>query len=63
MKREAIRPGGLFRCCVQSLLDAASPAKDGEIRGCTVGKGCDARVIYRFGAWEWLPQRQVGKHR
>lgn len=53
MNNDPVRIGGLFRCCVQSIREGQA-GTDGEIRGCTVGKGCDSHVIFRHGAWEWL---------
>lgn len=61
MTPDAIRPGGLFRCCIASIMQADQPpGTEGEIRGCTIGKGCDARVVFRIGAWEWLRPKDLG---
>jgi hypothetical protein len=53
MNEDHVRIGGLFRCCIESIIRGQAGA-EGEIRGCTVGKGCDTHVVYRDGAWEWL---------
>lgn len=58
MSADPIRIGGLFRCCIESIRDG-QPGVEGEIRGCTVGRGCGEHVVFRDGVWEWLPDRPV----
>ena len=46
------RPGGLLRCCVQTIEerpDEPEPS-EGDVMEC---KWCSDSVIFRDGAWEW----------
>lgn len=52
---DPIRTDGLFRCCVESIRTWGPDfAEEGDILTCRVGVGCQIRVIYLNGAWEWL---------
>ena len=52
-----VRPGGLLRCCLQSLREnmdkRAEPPKEGDRLGCRFCKNVGGGMIFRDGAWEW----------
>lgn len=47
----SIRIGGLFRCCIDNILNAPeSEEKEGNIIMCPV---CKDQAVFKQGAWEW----------
>ena len=50
-----LRPGGLMRCCTQTLADvmevATEQPKEGDVLRCNYCKRDN--MIFRDGAWEW----------
>ena len=47
-----VRPGGLMRCCIQSLADAPKAPSEGDAYRC---HWCtdEFGMVFRDGAWEW----------
>ena len=58
MANEPIYIGGLLRCCVQTLVQRDEPGTVGEVVICTVGIGCEGRMILREDGWHWLPHNE-----
>ena len=52
---QKLRPGGLLRCCTQSLAEYAEEPQYNEKEGLTLAcKWCKGGgMIFRDGAWEW----------
>jgi hypothetical protein len=45
------RPGGLMRCCLATLDEAAEHnPKEGDTQGC---RYCKNGMRFKDGAWEW----------
>lgn len=44
----SFRPG-LYRCCIESVVNSDAPGEEGDLVGC---KHCEAIVFFRDGAWE-----------
>ena len=56
-----IRPGGLMRCCVQTLneLPADRVDREGEVLKCNY---CEGWMRFCKGAWEWMPEAPKPVH-
>lgn len=51
-----VRTPGLFRCCVNTALEAEPGEEEGQVLAC---KYCTwGRMIWRDGAWEWDQREQ-----
>jgi len=49
--KQEIRPGGLFRCCIETIKRLApSTAREGDSIRCMF---CAEGLRFREGAWEW----------
>jgi hypothetical protein len=47
-----IRPGGLLRCCIETLIGTRPEETEGntvKCEFCSLGK-----MVYSLGAWEWV---------
>jgi hypothetical protein len=56
MHEHNLRPGGVMRCCIETLSKHIGrqpetvPVAEGDRLGCLY---CSSGLIYRDGAWEW----------
>lgn len=51
-----VRPGGLMRCCLQTLDDEMNKATEKPTEGATLHcRYCDEPygLVYTAGAWQW----------
>lgn len=48
--RIPIRPGGLMRCCTNTIAEHDGPEDEGTVLPC---KRCPETMVVRDGAWEW----------
>jgi hypothetical protein len=59
-----VRPGGLMRCCIETLTEAMKNAttepKDGDTMLCAYCKPENGGMIFRDGAWEWNRPESMG---
>lgn len=53
-------PGGLFRCCVQTIIDDPGPDEIGRTMNCPF---CDAPLVvvqgHRHPEWEWNREAEI----
>jgi hypothetical protein len=54
MAIEPIYHGGLFRCCVQTLVDRTEPGTVGEVVNCAYGCGEKGQMVLDENGWRWL---------
>jgi hypothetical protein len=50
-----ISSGGLFRCCIQTILDLNPETEytDGTILDCKFEKEGNKNIVLKNGKWEW----------
>ncbi len=57
------RPGGLMRCCVETLREAMwkadTPPKEGDTLTCKYCGSKDGNMIFHNDAWEWNSPRSA----
>ncbi len=54
MIHSQIDTAGLFRCCVQSILDDEGPDEEGRTIGCKFHEDPDEPVaVFRDDEWHW----------
>lgn len=50
METDTVRPGGLMRCCLESIKQRTEEATEGTMIPC---KYCTSMIRFTKGAWEW----------
>lgn len=51
-----VRPGGLMRCCTETIDERETPGQDGDRIEC---RYCHSPIVFRKGAWEWGHARRI----
>jgi hypothetical protein len=57
-KYDVLRPGGLMRCCTQTVADLypdgpAQLGTEGQTLQCKFTDSPNHRMVFRDGGWEW----------
>jgi hypothetical protein len=55
VEKDPLHIGGVLRCCIETYHEQAPPKGKAKEEDVLVCKYCSDGLIFRDGAWRWLP--------